>query len=37
MCAAKVAVLQINNNDFSMLMKNSGGYMTLGKLFLRQL
>jgi hypothetical protein len=27
MRAAKVAVLQNNNNDFSMLMKNAGGYM----------
>jgi hypothetical protein len=37
MCAAKVAAPQINNNNFKMLMKIAGGYMTRGKLFLRQL
>ena len=28
MRAAKVAVTQNNNNDFNMLMKETGGYMT---------
>jgi hypothetical protein len=37
MRVAKVAAPQNNNNDFNVLMKDSGGYMTPGGPFLRQL
>jgi hypothetical protein len=37
MCAAKVAAAQNNDNNFNMLMKQAGGYMTAAQVFLRHL
>jgi hypothetical protein len=37
MCSAKIATAQNNTNDFIMLMKIAGGYMTPQQAFLRHL